>query len=145
MHTFYLYNALTASQIQQSTRLGQSRAILNNLNGRHQDIQKLERQVTDMAQMFQDLNRLVVAQEEQVANINQRAEETAEHVRKGAGETVIAVDSARAARRKKWICFWIVGKCRMSERVVVHGTDSLFSGNHPYRCSYHWHRCWHHS
>ena len=60
--------------------------------------------------MFQDLNRIVYEQEEPVKQIERKASDVVNNVRDGVDEQSRAITSARAARKKKWICFWICGK-----------------------------------
>ena len=60
---------------------------------------------SDRSQVYVQMSILVEQQDETIDVI----EETAAHVEKdteaGLGHTVKAVDSARAARKKRWICF----------------------------------------
>jgi syntaxin 1B/2/3 len=63
----------------------------------------------ELAQLFQDLETLVVQQEPAVTQIEHKGEEVTENVGKGNTELDGAVKKAKAARRKKWICFGIVG------------------------------------
>ena len=63
----------------------------------------------ELAQLFQDLEALVVQQEPAVTQIEQKGEEVTENVGKGNVELDGAIVKARAARRKKWICLGIVG------------------------------------
>jgi len=55
-----------------------------------------------------DLDAAVVQQEPLVQNIEQKAEETNTHLAAGNAHVGTAVKSARAARKKKWICLGIV-------------------------------------
>ena len=66
--------------------------------------------MVELAELFQDMERMVVEQEPMVEQIEQGAEETQTNLQKGNTHLVDAEKKARAARRKKWICFWIVGK-----------------------------------
>jgi syntaxin 1B/2/3 len=91
----------------QSDRRGEAQAVARNVSQRHEDIQKIERQMIELAQLFQDLEALVVQQEPAVAQIEQRGEEVNEHVAKANVELTGAVTKARAARRKKWWCLGI--------------------------------------
>lgn len=93
--------------LMQSNRQGQATATLNNVRDRHAQILKIERQMTELAQLFQDMNTLVVQQEVAVAQIEQKAEEVVENLDKGNEEIVTAVKTARATRRKKWWCLGI--------------------------------------
>lgn len=88
-----------------TNRYGESKAAYREVQERHKDIQKIERTLAELAQLFNDMSILVEQQDETLDVI----EETAAHVEKdtevGVGHTVQAVESARAARKKRWICF----------------------------------------
>lgn len=94
--------------LMQSNRRGQAQSVLNAVQDRHAQIQKIEQQMIELAQLFQDMDTLVVQQEVAVANIEQKAEETVENFDKGNEEIAVAVDTARKTRKKKWICLGIV-------------------------------------
>jgi syntaxin 1B/2/3 len=93
----------------QSDRRGQSRAALSAVENRHAAIQKIEAQMIELAQLFQDMEELVVQQEPAVVNIEQKGEEVVENMDKGNQEIATAIVSARARNRKKWWCLCIVG------------------------------------
>ncbi|KAL6250515.1 hypothetical protein RBB50_002817 [Rhinocladiella similis] len=97
-----------SSALIQSDRRGEAQTVARNVSQRHEDIQKIERQMIELAQLFQDLEALVVQQEPAVTQIEQRGEEVTEHVSKANNELDGAVKKARAARRKKWMCLGIV-------------------------------------
>lgn len=99
-----------AQALMQSNRQGQATAALNNVRARHDQILKIERQMTELAQLFQDMNTLVVQQEVAVTQIEQKAEEVVENLDKGNEEIGVAVKTARATRRKKWWCLGITGE-----------------------------------
>lgn len=99
-----------SSALIQSDRRGEAQTVARNVSQRHEDIQKIERQMIELAQLFQDLEALVVQQEPAVTQIEQRGEEVTEHVSKANNELDGAVKKARAARRKKWMCLGIVGE-----------------------------------
>lgn len=61
----------------------------------------------ELAQLFQDMEAAVVQQEAPIAHIDDKAEDTVTHLNKGNEQLVGAVDKARSARRKKWICLGI--------------------------------------
>ena len=75
---------------------------------RHEAIQKIEQQFVELAQLFQDMQNLVVEQEPQVIDVEQKGEQTVDHVTQGNTNLGGAVDKARSARRKKWYCLGIV-------------------------------------
>lgn len=91
-----------------SDRRGQAQSSLRNVKERHDAIQKIERQMVELAQLFTDLDQIVVQQEPLVANIEQKGEEVHENVVKGNTELVGAIDKARSRNRKKWWCLLIV-------------------------------------
>lgn len=93
--------------LMQSNRQGQASAALNNVKDRHAQILKIEKQMSELAQLFQDMNTLVVQQEVAVQQIDQQAEEVVENLDKGNTEIDTAVKTARATRRKKWWCLGI--------------------------------------
>lgn len=93
-----------------SDRRGQAQSTLRNVQQRHDAIQQIEKTMIELQQLFQDLDAIVVQQEPMVENIEQKAEETNTHMVAGNTEVGKAVKSARAARKKKWICLGIVGK-----------------------------------
>jgi len=92
-------------------RQGQAQSTLNAVRDRSQAIQQIEKQMIELAQLFQDLDNIVMEQEPLVQNIEQKGEEVRENVLKANEELGGAVVKAKSARKKKWICFWIVGEC----------------------------------
>jgi syntaxin 1B/2/3 len=93
-----------------SDRRGQAQSTLRNVQQRHDAIQQIERTMIELQQLFQDLDAIVVQQEPLVQNIEQKAEETHTHLVAGNEQVGVAVKSARAARKKKWICLGICGE-----------------------------------
>ena len=108
-----------------SNRLGQSQSALRAVQGRHEAIQKIERQMIELAQLFQDMESAVVQQEAAVEVIDQKAEETHVNVSQGRVQIDQAVVKAAAARRKKWICLGICGMYHLSS--ALRSTLSLHS------------------
>ncbi|KAK9420398.1 putative t-SNARE coiled-coil-like protein [Seiridium unicorne] len=94
--------------LMQSNRRGQAQSVLSAVQDRHAQLQKIEQQLIELAQLFQDMDTLVVQQEELVTNIEQKAEETVENFDKGNEEVGTAINTARKTRKKKWICLAIV-------------------------------------
>ena len=94
-------------------RRGESRQVLGAVRDRHEAIQKIERQMIELAELFNDMERMVVEQEPMVQQIEHQAEETHTNLVSANTELKSAEDSARAARKKKWCCFWIVSTFTM--------------------------------
>lgn len=67
-----------------------------------------------LAQLFQDLDAAVIQQDVAVQNIEQQGEQVEENVAKGNVELGGAIEKAKAARRKKFICLGIASKsCKL--------------------------------
>jgi syntaxin 1B/2/3 len=130
-----------------SDRRGQAQSTLRNVQQRHEAIQQIERTMIELQQLFQDLDAIVVQQEAPIMAIEQKAEETNQHLEAGNIEVEKAVGSARAARKKKWICLGICGKCltRTPVRFLIPAdTDSVLfcsRGSYRYHCHYPHLRC----
>lgn len=90
-----------------STRYGESRAAYREVQERHEDIRKIEHTLVELAQMFNDLNDLVLQQDDTINVIEESAGRVETDMEAGLTQTEKAVKSARAARRKRWICFFI--------------------------------------
>lgn len=97
-------------QLMQSDRRGQSRSVLGAVESRHKAIQNIEKQIVELARLFEDLNALVVQQDPMIHTIEQKGEEVQDNVVKGNVEMDGAITKARSARRKKWYCLLITGK-----------------------------------
>jgi len=97
-----------AQALMNSNRYGESRAAYQEVQDRHRDIQKIERTITELAQLFNDMSMLVEQQDESLKVIEANAEKVHVDTEAGLGHTEGAVKSARAARKKRWICFFII-------------------------------------
>jgi syntaxin 1B/2/3 len=81
------------------------------VRARHLEIQKIERDFMELAQMFTDLEQLVVQQDAPITQIDEQGEQVATDVVKANEEIKGAIDKARARNRKKWWCLLICRKC----------------------------------
>jgi syntaxin 1B/2/3 len=61
----------------------------------------------ELAELFQDLDTLVLQQEVQVKQIEDSGEEVFQDLEKANVELDLGVKSARGARKKKWICLFL--------------------------------------
>ncbi|KAI4249479.1 MAG: hypothetical protein LQ352_005625 [Teloschistes flavicans] len=101
-------NQVFSQALMQSNRRGQAQSALHAVQGRHEAIQKIERQMIELAQLFQDVDAAIVEQEAPVQQIETQAEETHKNIQGGNKHLDGAIDKAKAIRNKKWICFWIL-------------------------------------
>lgn len=95
--------------LMQSGRQGQASAALSAVQDRHDQIRKIERQMAELTQLFEDVNAVVVQQEADVTRIEASGQDAVDHLEQGGKQVSEAVTIARAARKKKWICLGIVG------------------------------------
>lgn len=125
--------------LMQSGRQGQANAALSAVQDRHDQIRKIERQMVELAQLFQDVNAVVVQQEADVARIEDSGQQAVDNLEQGGKHVDVAVEKARAAKKKKWICLGIVGEFThthllgMRARGGRPSSDSLFSSHHRHR------------
>ncbi len=87
----------------QSDRRGQARAVLNAVQDRHAALQKIEQQMMELAELFQQVDQLIIQQDDMVAQIEVKGEEVVENLDKGNVEMAVAVQTAKKTRKKKWI------------------------------------------
>lgn len=75
--------------------------------------------MVELAQLFQDMEAMVVQQEPQVDMIEQKGEEVQTNMGQANTEIQHAVKSAAAARRKKWWCLGIAVLIIIAIAVIV--------------------------
>ncbi|KAG1891260.1 t-SNARE [Suillus subluteus] len=90
-----------------STRYGESRAAYREVQERHQDIKRIEQTIAELAQLFNDMSMMVEQQDETINTIQTTAEIVEKDMETGVQHTGKAVTSARSARKKRWICFFL--------------------------------------
>jgi syntaxin 1B/2/3 len=91
----------------QSDRQGQVGSTMDAVRLRHEAIQNIERQMIELAELFKDVDNLVMQQEAAVTNIEMKGEEVVEHMDKGNQEIGTAIVHARNTRKWKWWCLCI--------------------------------------
>jgi len=91
-----------------SNRYGDSRAAYREVQERQEDIKRIERTIGELAQLFNDMSVLVEQQDETIDEIQANSKRVEDDTEAGLQHTNKAVDSARAARKKRWICFCII-------------------------------------
>jgi len=96
-----------ADALQNSSRYGESRAAYREVQDRHQDFLKIERTITELAQLMNDMAVLIDEQDQVVNNIEETTKKVEYDTEQGLGQTNKAVDYARSARGKRVICFWL--------------------------------------
>ncbi|KAF4615302.1 hypothetical protein D9613_002669 [Agrocybe pediades] len=95
------------AQALMNNRATESRAAYREVQERHEDIKRIERTLAELAQLFNDMSVLVEQQDETINVIQTQAAGVEKDTEAGLQYTDKAVSSARAARKKRWICFFI--------------------------------------
>ncbi|WVF67089.1 hypothetical protein IAT40_001834 [Kwoniella sp. CBS 6097] len=90
-----------------SNRYGAAKSAYREVQERHAEIQKIEKTLTELAQMFSEMAMLVEQQDETIVNVETQAQGVDNDIKQGYEQTSKAVEHAKKARRKKWICFFI--------------------------------------
>ena len=89
----------------------------------------------ELAQLFQDMEALVVQQEPAVMNIEQKGEEVQDNVGKANVHMDGAIQKARSRNRKKWWCLLIARKFLVQ---ILHTVLSVLtwipSAHYHYHC-----------
>lgn len=77
-------------------------------------IRKIEQDMIQLGQLYQEVAELVHQQEPAVTQITQGAEDTHQNVRQANTKLDSAITSARNARRWKWYALIIISKSALS-------------------------------
>jgi len=101
-------NQIFSQALLNANRYGESRAAYQEVQDRHKDIKRIEETLAELAQLFNDMSVLVEQQDETINTIETQAAGVEKDTEAGLGYTMKAVDSARSARKKRWICFIII-------------------------------------
>lgn len=91
-----------------TNRTGQASSVLGAVRARHNELQRIEKTLLELAQLFTDLAVLVESQEPLVDKTEKNAEETKAHLDQGNQQVKKGIISARNARKWKWWCLLIV-------------------------------------
>ncbi|XMA07358.1 hypothetical protein WAI453_000149 [Rhynchosporium graminicola] len=91
-----------------SNRSGQASSVLGAVRARHNELQRIEATLTELAAMFADMAQIVEAQDPVIEHTEQNAEQTVVDVQNGNKQIDIANDHARRRNRLKWWCLLVV-------------------------------------
>ncbi|KAK4512141.1 uncharacterized protein ATC70_013384 [Mucor velutinosus] len=80
---------------------------LDAVQERHEDIKRLAKSVQELSVLFEEMQQMLEAQSKVLDTIEQSAYETTGNLEQGVQYVEKAKTSAKATRRKKWICFGI--------------------------------------
>lgn len=101
-----LYANVT-SQLKQN-RTGQATSVLGAVRARHNELQRIESTLTDLAALFADMAQIVEAQDPVVERTEQNAMQTVDDIDNANTQLDKSNEHARRRRRNKWYCFLVV-------------------------------------
>src|SRR5689334_8652884 len=91
-----------------SNRSGQASSVLGAVRARHNDIQRIEKTMSELALLFQQLNEQVVYQEAQVEQVERQTVQVNDDAKNANQQLDEGIKSARRARRLKWYTLLVV-------------------------------------
>lgn len=89
-------------------RTGHATSLLGNVRARHNELQRIEQTLSELALLYQELATVVEQQEPVIQAAEENAQQTTDHLKQGNEQVKHATDSARRARKLKWWCLLIV-------------------------------------
>ncbi len=88
-----------------SQQYGEARRVLQNCQSRHEDIVKIANSITQLQQLFLDMQTMVQEQDAMVINVSNYTEQTAVHTTEANKQLKQAVSTAKRNRKlKMWLC-----------------------------------------
>lgn len=103
-----LFATLTDHPQLRTNRTGHASSVLGNVRARHNELQRIEKTLSELAAMFEELATVVETHEPQIINAEDGAVQTTVHLEKGLAEQDKATGHAARARRLKWWCLLVV-------------------------------------
>lgn len=87
-----------------ASRRGEAKTALAEVQARHRELQKLEKTMAELAQLFQDMEELVTEQHQVFEAVDDNITRAQNDIEKGYGQVGVAVEHARGRRKKKLWC-----------------------------------------
>ncbi|KFY10820.1 hypothetical protein V492_04830 [Pseudogymnoascus sp. VKM F-4246] len=94
-------------QMALTNRRGQAQSALGAVKARHDELQRIERTITELAALFNEMDQLVVAQEPLVERTEANAEQATTDLESGNKQVDKAIGHAKNRNKLKWWCFFI--------------------------------------
>lgn len=79
-------------------RQGQSKAVLSEVQNRHDDIKHIEKTIVELHQLFMDMQMMIEQQGEVLDNAQVNAEDTAVNLKEGNSQLSKAIALAKSTR-----------------------------------------------
>ncbi|KOS21689.1 Syntaxin-like protein psy1 [Escovopsis weberi] len=91
-----------------TNRTGHAASLLGNVRARHNELQRIENTLFQLAILYQELAALVEQQEPVIISAEDNAQQTVENIEKGNEQVMQATEHARRRRRLKWWLLLVV-------------------------------------
>lgn len=91
-----------------TNRTGHASSVLGNVRARHNELQRIEKTLFELAALYQDLATVVEQQDPVIQTAEYNAQNTVENIEKGNEQVEQANKHARNRRKLKWWCAFIV-------------------------------------
>ncbi|KAJ6783168.1 hypothetical protein PWT90_03739 [Aphanocladium album] len=91
-----------------TNRSGHASSVLGNVRARHNELQRIEQTLAELAILYQELATMVEQQETIIEDAENKGQEVVDNLESGNQQVAQANKSARNRRKLKWWCFFIV-------------------------------------
>ncbi|KAI8997574.1 t-SNARE [Pilobolus umbonatus] len=100
-------NQIFTNSLLQQNRSGQAKAVLSEVQTRHDDIKQIQKTILELAQLFEEMQMLVEDQGQEIAKVESTAEHVNDDLEGGVKVLGNTISIAISTRAKKWCCFII--------------------------------------
>ncbi|KAJ1944972.1 hypothetical protein FBU59_002448 [Linderina macrospora] len=97
-----------AQTVMQSSRVGEARRVMRDVEERQADIRKIEQTINELAQMFGEVSEMVNRQQEMIDNIENAVEDTHVQVQSARQEVDKAIVFRKKSRKRLWCILALV-------------------------------------
>ncbi|KAI0870336.1 putative syntaxin-like protein psy1 [Hypoxylon argillaceum] len=91
-----------------TNRTGQASSVLGAVRARHNELQRIEKTLMELSNLFQDVAVLIEQQDPIITKAEENAADTNHNLTQGNAQVKKGIISARNARKWKWWCLLIV-------------------------------------
>ncbi|KAJ3232118.1 Plasma membrane t-SNARE, secretory vesicle fusion [Chytriomyces hyalinus] len=103
-----------------SSRNEKSRRALEEVQDRHTELQKIERSLTELFDLFQEMQALIETQQEMINNVEANVENAVVYVEEGSKELTKAVQYRKQTRKKQWWILYLILAIVLIVGIVVY-------------------------
>jgi syntaxin 1B/2/3 len=91
-----------------SSRVGDQRRMLQEVQNRQHDLEKIEQSLVELFELMQEMQMILEQQQSFVNTIETNLDETAVNIEMGSTELTRATETSRSSRKKKWYVVCVV-------------------------------------